>query len=62
MHGDASPVGAHVGDEIVEQRPSDAGGCGRPLDREPGDRIAQRGELRDVAVIAELLLVGPAFE
>ena len=45
VHRDPSPVRAHVGDELVEQRGIDVGGRRRPLDREPGERGAQRRDL-----------------
>ena len=62
MHRDASGVRPHIGNELFDQGHVDVGRRRGPLDREPGERGAQRGELPRVAVRAQLTLVRTTLE
>ena len=62
LHRDATRRGAHVGDELFEERDVDVGGGRGPFDRERRERAAQCGDLGGIAMLAKLAFVGAVRE
>ena len=62
LHRDATRRGAHIGDELFEERDIDVGGGRGPFDRERRERAAQCFDLGGMAMLAKLAFVAALRE